>query len=46
MTQGAGTSPLDDAVNAAVLCAVGLPGYALATLYVDRVGRKRLQVCT
>jgi MFS family permease len=39
-----GTTPLDDAKNAAMLCVIGLPGYVLSMLYIERVGRKRLQM--
>jgi len=39
-----GSSAADDARNSAILAIIGFPGYFLAYHYIDRVGRKNVQL--
>ena len=37
------TTAFQDAVNSAILCVISVPGYYLAVLYMEDVGRKNMQ---
>eukprot|EP01038_Epipyxis_sp_PR26KG_P005966 gene5966-8220_t len=42
--KGEHTTALQDAINSAILCLIGIPGYWLSVLYIDKVGRKNIQM--
>lgn len=43
LSAGLPSTPFYDARNAAIVCLMGVPGYWLSVLYLERVGRKSVQ---
>ena len=44
LSHGQPTTAFQDAVNSLILCLIGVPGYWLAVVYIDKVGRKAVQL--
>jgi MFS transporter, PHS family, inorganic phosphate transporter len=44
LSKGKPTRAIDDARNSLILCLISIPGYWLSVLYMERIGRKRIQM--
>ncbi len=44
LSHGRKTTAVEDAWNSALLCCIGVPGYWLSILYLEKVGRKNVQI--
>ena len=44
LSHGKKTTAVDDAWNSALLCCIGVPGYWLSILYLEKFGRKNVQI--
>jgi hypothetical protein len=44
LSHGRKTTAVEDAWNSALLCCIGVPGYWLSILYLEKFGRKNVQI--